>query len=196
MIDKRVNGGVVNQHPEPTMNAKLSAAQHFLLAHAAEFHDGKIINFPAGVRGNARQKMLQGLLARDLVRADGPDWFVTDNGYAAIGRETPPPQMTDPGLEAAVAAAEAQWQPDAVATRDAVDSLQKVEATIRPGTKLAAIIDSMRQPGGATIAQMMHCTGWQAHTVRGAISGMVKERHGYQVVAEKGTDRQRTYRIA
>lgn len=178
------------------MNAKLTAAQHFLLAHAAEFHDGKIIIFPAGVRGNARQKMLQGLLARGLVRAEGPDWFVTDNGCAAIGREIPPPQITDPGLEAAVAAAEAQWQADAVATRDATGPLQIAEATVRPGTKLAAIIDAMRKHGGATIAQMMAATGWQAHTVRGAISGLVRKRLGYEVVTEKRGDGQRAYRIA
>jgi hypothetical protein len=82
---------------------------------------------------------------------------------------------------------------------DAPDALTKREAssrTIRPGTKLAAIIDVMRNPGGATIAQMMASTGWQAHTVRGAISGMVRKRLGYAVVTEKGTDGQRAYRIA
>ena len=68
--------------------------------------------------------------------------------------------------------------------------------TIRPGTKLAAIIDALRNPGGATIAQMMAGTGWQAHTVRGAISGMVRKRLGYEVVTEKGADGQRAYRIA
>ena len=82
---------------------------------------------------------------------------------------------------------------------DAPDALTKREATsctIRPGTKLAAIIDAMRNPGGATIAQMMAGTGWQAHTVRGAISGMVRKRLGYEVVTEKGADGLRTYRIA
>ncbi len=53
----------------------------------------------------------------------------------------------------------------------------------------------MHQPGGATLAQMMAGTGWQAHTVRGAISGMVGQRFGYGVVTEKGADGQRAYRI-
>lgn len=92
------------------MNAKLTATQHFLLAHAAEFHDGRIINFPEGVRGNARQKMLQSLLARGLIRADGPDWFVTENGGAAIGREIPLTPASNPDFEAAVVAAESSWQ--------------------------------------------------------------------------------------
>lgn len=54
----------------------------------------------------------------------------------------------------------------------------------------------MRHPSGATIARMMADTGWQAHTVRGAISGMVRKRLGYAVVTEKGADGQRAYRTA
>lgn len=87
---------------------------------------------------------------------------------------------------------------DVAAKRDAPDALTKREATprtIRPGTKLSAVIEAMRHPGGATIAQMMASTGWQAHTVRGAISGMVRKRLGYSVVTEKGADGQRAYRI-
>ncbi|MCC6535243.1 MAG: DUF3489 domain-containing protein [Burkholderiales bacterium] len=68
--------------------------------------------------------------------------------------------------------------------------------TISPGTQLATIIDAMRHPSGATIARMMADTGWQAHTVRGAISGMVRKRLGYAVVTEKGADGQRAYRTA
>jgi hypothetical protein len=68
---------------------------------------------------------------------------------------------------------------DGVAKREPIDALQKLggtSPTIRSGTKLAAIIDAMRHPAGATIAQMMAGTGWQAHTVRGAISGMVRKK--------------------
>lgn len=79
--------------------------------------------------------------------------------------------------------------PDALKKREATHALKKLEVisrSTRPGTKLAAIINTMHHPGGATIAQMMADTGWQAHTVRGAISGMVKKRLGYEVVTEKG----------
>ncbi len=89
--------------------------------------------------------------------------------------------------------------PDAFTKREVTHALQKLETilrTIRLGTKLAAIIDAMRHPGGTTITQMMAGTGWQAHTVRGAISGMVRKRLGYEVVTEKGADGQRAYHIA
>ncbi|KIN88267.1 DUF3489 domain-containing protein [Thauera sp. SWB20] len=67
----------------------LTAAQQLLLTRAADLHGGKVVEFPTGVRGGARNKILQALLARDLVRADGDDWLMTTAGYAAIGREAP-----------------------------------------------------------------------------------------------------------
>jgi len=61
--------------------------------------------------------------------------------------------------------------------------------------KVAELIALLRREGGATIEVMMATTGWQAHSVRGAISGAVKKKLGLTVTTEKsaaGT----TYRIA
>ena len=162
-----------------TNQAKLTDTHTAILKVAASRSDGNIEPLPATLRGGARAKVIDGLLARGLIAdADGLH-LLTDAGYAAVGKRRPVPK----GVQKA----------------DAPDDFQKLEATsraIRPGTKLAAIIDAMRHPGGATIAQMMAGTGWQPHTVRGAISGMVRKRLGYEVVAEKGADGQRAYRIA
>ena len=46
----------------------------------------------------------------------------------------------------------------------------------RHGTKQGALIEMLRSPKGATIAQMTAKTGWQAHSVRGAISGTLKKK--------------------
>ena len=43
-----------------------------------------------------------------------------------------------------------------------------------PGTKAAIILSLLRRSGGVTIAQLMNATGWQAHSVRGFLSGVVK----------------------
>ena len=40
----------------------------------------------------------------------------------------------------------------------------------------------LRQPEGATIAQIANVTGWQAHTVRGFFAGL-KRRQGIAVEA-------------
>lgn len=187
-----------------TAQTKLTDTQTTILKAAAARPDGNIEPLPLNLRGGARVKVIEGLLARGLTTkfhyADRVEYYVTDAGLAAVGRKRklPAPTAPDPELEAAVTAAEAKWQADALTKREATDALQKLEPTsrtIRPGTKLAAIIEAMRHPDGATIAQMMVSTGWQAHTVRGAISGMVRKRLGYGVVAEKGADGQRAYRI-
>ncbi|MFN9927835.1 MAG: DUF3489 domain-containing protein [Phenylobacterium sp.] len=61
--------------------------------------------------------------------------------------------------------------------------------------KIAVLVDLLRQPDGASIDAMMAATGWQAHSVRGAISGSIKKALGIAVISEK-VDGARTYRIA
>ncbi len=66
----------------------------------------------------------------------------------------------------------------------------------REGTKEALLIALLRRPGGATIAQVVEATGWQPHTVRGAISGALKKKRGLEVTSEKNEGGERVYRIA
>lgn len=168
-----------------TAQAKLTDTQTAILKAAVSRPDGNIEPLPATLRGSARTKVIEGLLARGLITESGVSYLLTDAGYAAVGKRRTVPK----GIQK-------MDTPDALTKREATDALQKLEVTIRPGTKLAVIIDAMRHPGGATIAQMMAGTGWQAHSVRGAISGMVRKRLGHEVVTEKGADGQRAYRIA
>ncbi len=46
----------------------------------------------------------------------------------------------------------------------------------RSGTKQSAAIDMLRSPGGATIAALTKTTGWQPHSVRGFLAGVVRKR--------------------
>ena len=66
----------------------------------------------------------------------------------------------------------------------------------REGTKQAQLIDMLRRPEGATIAEIVKATGWLAHTVRGAMAGALKKKLGLEVTSEKIEGRGRTYRIA
>jgi hypothetical protein len=43
-------------------------------------------------------------------------------------------------------------------------------------TKAAQVIALLRRPSGATLKTIMAATGWQAHTVRGFISGQLRKR--------------------
>ncbi len=64
-----------------------------------------------------------------------------------------------------------------------------------PAGKIGALVSLLRQPDGAGIADLMSATGWQAHSVRGAIAGAIKKKLGLEVISTKG-DAGRVYRIA
>jgi hypothetical protein len=51
----------------------------------------------------------------------------------------------------------------------------------RAGTKQALMIDLLKRPEGATVEQIAAATGWQHHTIRGAISGALKKKLGLAV---------------
>jgi hypothetical protein len=55
--------------------------------------------------------------------------------------------------------------------------------TPRTGTKQAKLIELLRRPEGATVEQIAAATGWQKHTIRGAISGALKKKLGLKVEA-------------
>jgi Protein of unknown function (DUF3489) len=66
--------------------------------------------------------------------------------------------------------------------------------SIRPGTKAAIVTAMLQTPEGASVAELMDATGWQAHSVRGFLSGTLKKKLGYAVASEKH-DGARRYRI-
>lgn len=155
---------------------KLSPAQSLLLRTAARRADGRVIP-PANMRGGARVKVLTALLQRGWIETADDGHVMTDAGYAAIGQQRPAPQ-------------------DDVQPVDTIDDLQLLEGIpVRPGTKLAALVMALRRPQGATSLQLMLATGWQPHTVRGAISGMLRKKLGLDVVLAHNESGERVYRV-
>ena len=53
----------------------------------------------------------------------------------------------------------------------------------------------LQSPPGATIAAMMTATGWQQHSVRGFLAGVVRQRLKLKL-ASKTVDGNRVYQIA
>ena len=73
---------------------------------------------------------------------------------------------------------------------------EKIQArSSRGGTKQEAVLAMLRQPTGATIAAMMKATGWQQHSVRGFLAGVVRKRLKLKLDSKK-IDGIRVYRIA
>lgn len=155
---------------------KLSPAQSLLLRTAARRPDGRVIP-PDTLRGGARVKVLASLLQRGWIELADSGHVLTDAGYAAIGQKRP-------------------MLPDDVQPMDTIVDLQLLEGIpIRPGTKLAALVMALRRPQGATSLQLMLATGWQPHTVRGAISGMLRKKLGLNVVLAHNDSGERVYRV-
>ncbi|MEO8052893.1 MAG: DUF3489 domain-containing protein [Acidobacteriota bacterium] len=68
-------------------------------------------------------------------------------------------------------------------------------AVARPGSKTADMLAMLRHPKGATLQQLMQATGWQAHSVRGFISGTLGKKMDLTVASLKGEDGERHYSV-
>ena len=65
----------------------------------------------------------------------------------------------------------------------------------RGRSKTDLVLALLKRAGGASSAELMTTTGWQAHSVRGFLSGTVGKKMGLTVVSEKGADGLRTYSV-
>jgi hypothetical protein len=65
----------------------------------------------------------------------------------------------------------------------------------REGSKTTKVLELMKREGGVTLKQIMAATDWQAHSVRGFISGTLGKKMGLTVVSTKGENGERTYSI-
>ena len=62
-------------------------------------------------------------------------------------------------------------------------------------TKTEKALGLLQRTKGASISDLSSATGWQAHSVRGFLSGTVKKKMGLAVVGEKDGKGIRRYRI-
>jgi hypothetical protein len=69
-------------------------------------------------------------------------------------------------------------------------------AVARDGSKKAEVLGLLQRKGGATLTQIMKATGWQAHSVRGFISGAFGKKMGLTVDSVRRDDGERVYSIA
>jgi hypothetical protein len=150
------------------MKIKLTPTQSKILNHAHTHSNGEVRWFPPTLTGGSRTTTIQALTSRGLIEARGADLVISAKGYRAIGVTASAPVRIEP-----------------------TPALTKPPST----SKQAALIGLMRRPEGATLAQLCEATGWQAHTVRGAIAGTVKKRLGLVVTSVKPQDSQRVYRV-
>lgn len=154
------------------MTIQLSDTQRAILAAACARPDGAVFPIEAGVRGGALKKVLGALVTRGLVTGEGEALTATRLAWETLGLTQQEAPTGAVGPEAAA-----------------------VPATYRTGTKQAQLIGMLRSEVGATIAEAVAATGWQQHTVRGAMAGALKKRLGLTITSDKVEGRGRVYRI-
>jgi hypothetical protein len=64
----------------------------------------------------------------------------------------------------------------------------------RAKSQQAAVVALLSRPQGATLAALIAATGWQAHSVRGFLAGVVRKKLGLTLDSEK-PDGERVYRL-
>jgi hypothetical protein len=71
----------------------------------------------------------------------------------------------------------------------------KKAAGARQGSKTAKVLDLLRRSGGATQKELMKATGWQAHSVRGFLSGALGKKMRLTVTSNKAQNGERRYSV-
>ena len=113
-----------------------------------------------------------------------PDTAPTSADSAAPAVEAPSP-ATEADSAAASAKRKATRKAKAAPVGGKPEGQPTGKPTPRAGTKQALMIDMLKRPGGATVEQIAAATGWQHHTIRGAISGALKKKLGLTVEATR-----------
>ena len=72
--------------------------------------------------------------------------------------------------------------------------IQNPAATGRRG-KTGRVLELLQRPGGATLKELITATQWQAHSVRGFLSGTLKKKMGLKILSTKGAASVRSYSI-
>ena len=65
----------------------------------------------------------------------------------------------------------------------------------RQGSKTAKVLDLVKRSGGATLKELTKVTGWQAHSVRGFLSGALGKKMGLTVKSTKAEGGERRYSV-
>jgi hypothetical protein len=188
---------------------KLSDTQLVILSAASQREDGAVLPLPESlkIKGGAVQKVLASLERKELIARMGeprgdepPPLRITRAGLEAVGvepedgAEAPDPAPgeapfvevtgTPQGGAQAQEPGPAGQEPQASGSAPNASPGTRTRAP-RAGTKQAKMIELLRRPEGATIEQIAEATGWQHHTIRGAISGALKKKLGLTIEATR-----------
>lgn len=185
---------------------QLSDTQALILSAAAQRPEHLALPLPDSLRGGAAAKVVGAMLAKGYLeevdadmRRGEPVWRETGDGHGVTLVATHA-GLTAIGIETEDANTAPAGGTDTPTEGPATDTPTETKAapktrTPREGTKQATLIAMLRGQDGATIEEITAATGWQSHTVRGAMAGALKKKLGLEVTSEKVEGRGRVYRL-
>jgi hypothetical protein len=186
---------------------KLTDSQLVILSTASQRKDGALLPFAKSLKLNkgALTAVVNSLIKHGLVHErpaarDEEHWreekgqkltlIMTESGLKAVGAEpdeghSPLPTPAKPGGK--------KVKSKVIETKEKPNTARPTAAK---GTKQALLIDLLKRKTGATIDEVIKATGWQAHSVRGTISGTLKKKLGLTVDSKAVEGRGRVYQIS
>jgi hypothetical protein len=112
------------------------------------------------------------------------------NNTAQTSQAEPSPPRAGRGRGAKGTAKEHAKQGKAAGNR-----LRRSEPSPGTLTKQQVCLELLGRPEGACIDELQAATGWQAHSVRGFLSGTIKKKLGLTLSSDRSGDGPRRYRI-
>lgn len=182
--------------------SKLSPTQERILKAAAKKPELDVRESMKSINNRAvYEKVLNAMLKNGMVVEGDQDgaliYLISDAGLAAVGKRPRRAAEKEPAESTAKAESEEQAeQSKSEASGAPKKQKPKGEEAEPKTTKLQTIIDMLKRPEGATLKQMMDATGWQRHSLHGAMAGGLKKKQGLTINSSKEKGGERIYRIA
>ena len=119
------------------------------------------------------------------------------NAIQSLGEAAPAKVAQPADRSVAPAAPQTPGKAGAVSPRKTTAKATKKPPTVetKKSTKTETIIGLLKRPTGANLQEIMQATNWQAHSVRGFISGTLAKKMSLQVVSAKSAGGPRIYSI-
>jgi hypothetical protein len=169
---------------------QLSQAQTVILGAACARADGLVFPITAKIKGGAVGNVCKSLLKQRLIEeipaVDLDTVWRHDETHGPITLRATPLAFRALGIVE---------DSEQVRVSNGADTGSLETAKSRHGSKQALLIAMLRTPDGATIEEIVAATGWQSHTVRGAMSGALKKKLGLTITSQKVEGRGRVYAI-
>jgi DNA-binding MarR family transcriptional regulator len=187
---------------------KLTDSQLVILSAAARRQDGAVLPLPRSLKFKkaAATTVLKNLLKKGLVTerpaaADEGHWrgtkdggrtalAITDTGLRAIGVDVDRKTSKQPGAKARPQKKRGRRAKHALTTSKPKGKTSP--PAVRQGTKQALLIGLLKRKKGTTIEAIVEATGWQAHSVRAALTRL--RQQGLQIDRDQ-EDRVSRYRV-